>query len=141
MTLKELIDEELDLSNFQKQFNQMMLNINNFSNQAKNVYNDPNIIKNFETLKNSGMLVSKSLADAQAKQQQSQQQQQMQNQEDLSNKVNDMATTQSQQQNQTAAIQKSIETLKNGKDSDLTKQIAATVEKTVNAALKQKKTK
>lgn len=139
MTLRELVDEELDLTNFQKQFNQMLANIDNFSNQAKNVYNDPNILKNFEVLKNSGAAVSKSLADAQAKQQQQVQQQQAQqnaqNKQNLENKVDNVINAQNQQN---TAIQKSIETLKKERDTDITKQIAATVEKTISNALKQK---
>ena len=50
MTLRQLIDEELDLTNFEKQYGQLMQSLNNFSEQAKNVYNDPNILKNFENL-------------------------------------------------------------------------------------------
>ena len=80
MTLREVIDEELDLKEFNKQFAQLMQNLNTFSDQAKSVYNDPNILKNFEMLKQSGMAATKALQMAQ-QQSKDQQQANMQQQQ------------------------------------------------------------
>ncbi len=69
MTLRQLIDEELDLTNFEKQYGQLMQSLNNFSEQAKNVYNDPNILKNFENLKNQGSAIGQAMQQAKLEQQ------------------------------------------------------------------------
>ena len=73
MTLRQLIDEELDLTNFEKQYGQLMQSLNNFSEQAKNIYNDPNILKNFENLKNQGSAIGQAMQQAKLEQQKKQQ--------------------------------------------------------------------
>ena len=122
MTLREIIDEELDLKEFNKQFAQLMQNLNTFSDQAKSVYNDPNILKNFEMLKQSGMAATKALQIAQ-QQNKDQQQANMQQQNQ-------------QNKEQFQQIQKSIETLNKERKDDSTKQIASIVTKEIEKQLK-----
>jgi hypothetical protein len=140
MTLRQVIDEELNLENFNKQFAQLMQNLNNFTNQAKTVYNDPNILKNFETLKQSGMATAKALQMAQQQNKDQQQQNMQQQQQQTSNQVSQMSNAQQQQQQQNKAqfqqIQKSIETLSKERKEDTTKQIASIVTKEIEKQFK-----
>ena len=86
MTLRQLIDEELDLTNFEKQYGQLMQSLNNFSKKTKNVYNDPNILKNFENLKNQGSAIGQAMQQAKLEQQKKQQLEQQQAQQNQQNK-------------------------------------------------------
>lgn len=139
MTLRQLIDEELDLTNFEKQYGQLMQSLNNFSEQAKNVYNDPNILKNFENLKNQGSAIGQAMQQAkleQQKKQQLEQQQAQQNQQNQQNKQQQqdqqnqqLQQVQTQQGKQLQQIQKSVEALAKDKQKSATKEIAKSLAK------------
>lgn len=140
MTLREIIDEELDLKEFNKQFAQLMQNLNTFSDQAKSVYNDPNILKNFEMLKQSGMAATKALQMAQQQSKDQQQANMQQQQQQTTDQVAQMSNAQQQQNQQNKEqfqqIQKSIETLNKERKDDSTKQIASIVTKEIEKQLK-----
>ena len=140
MTLREIIDEELDLKEFNKQFAQLMQNLNTFSDQAKSVYNDPNILKNFEMLKQSGMAATKALQMAQQQNKYQQQANMQQQQQQTTDQVAQMSNAQRQQNQQNKEqfqqIQKSIETLNKERKDDSTKQIASIVTKEIEKQLK-----
>lgn len=132
MTLRQLIDEELDLTNFEKQYGQLMQSLNNFSEQAKNVYNDPNILKNFENLKNQGSAIGQAMQQAKLEQQKKQQleqqnQQNKQQQQDQQNQQ--LQQVQTQQGKQLQQIQKSVEALAKDKQKSATKEIAKSLAK------------
>ena len=137
MTLRQLIDEELDLTNFEKQYGQLMQSLNNFSEQAKNVYNDPNILKNFENLKNQGSAIGQAMQQAkleQQKKQQLEQQQAQQNQQNKQQQQQDqqnqqLQQVQTQQGKQLQQIQKSVEALAKDKQKSATKEIAKSLAK------------
>ena len=162
MTLREIIDEELDLKEFNKQFAQLtpclirqgvnflafrqisivclIQNLNTFSDQAKSVYNDPNILKNFEMLKQSGMAATKALQMAQQQSKDQQQANMQQQQQQTTDQVAQMSNAQQQQNQQNKEqfqqIQKSIETLNKERKDDSTKQIASIVTKEIEKQLK-----
>ena len=133
MTLRQLIDEELDLTNFEKQYGQLMQSLNNFSEQAKNVYNDPNILKNFENLKNQGSAIGQAMQQAKLEQQKKQQLEQQQAQQNQQNKQQQqdqqLQQVQTQQGKQLQQIQKSVEALAKDKQKSATKEIAKTLAK------------
>lgn len=136
MTLRQIIDEELDLTNFEKQYGQLMQSLNNFSEQAKNIYNDPSILKNFESLKTQGTAIGQAMQQAKLEQakleQQKKQQleQDQQNQQDKQNQQNQqLQQTQTQQGKQIQQIQKSVEVLAKDKQKTATKEIAKSLAK------------
>lgn len=136
MTLRQLIDEELDLTNFEKQYGQLMQSLNNFSEQAKNVYNDPNILKNFENLKNQGSAIGQAMQQAKLEQQKKQQLEQQQAQQNQQSKQQQqdqqnqqLQQVQTQQGKQLQQIQKSVEALAKDKQKSATKEIAKSLAK------------
>ena len=136
MTLRQLIDEELDLTNFEKQSGQLMQSLNNFSEQAKNIYNDPNILKNFENLKNQGSAIGQAMQQAKLEQQKKQQLEQQQAQQNQQNKQQQqdqqnqqLQQVQTQQGKQLQQIQKSVEALAKDKKKSATKEIAKSLAK------------
>ena len=136
MTLRQLIDEELDLTNFEKQYGQLMQSLNNFSEQVKNVYNDPNILKNFENLKNQGSAIGQAMQQAKLEQQKKQQLEQQQAQQNQQNKQQQqdqqnqqLQQVQTQQGKQLQQIQKSVEALAKDKQKSATKEIAKSLAK------------
>src|SRR5574344_1172874 len=133
MTLRQLIDEELDLTNFEKQYGQLMQSLNNFSEQAKNVYNDPNILKNFENLKNQGSAIGQAMQQAKLEQQKKQQLEQQQAQQNQQNKQQQqdqqnqqLQQVQTQQGKQLQQIQKSVEALAKDKQKSAINDTATT---------------
>ena len=136
MTLRQLIDEELDLTNFEKQYGQLMQSFTNFNEQAKNVYNDPNILKNFENLKNQGTAIGQAMQQAKLEQQKKQQLEQQQAQQNQQNKQQQqdqqnqqLQQVQTQQGKQLQQIQKSVEALAKDKQKSATKEIAKSLAK------------
>ena len=136
MTLRQLIDEELDLTNFEKQYGQLMQSLNNFRKKKKNVYNDPNILKNFENLKNQGSAIGQAMQQAKLEQQKKQQLEQQQAQQNQQNKQQQqdqqnqqLQQVQTQQGKQLQQIQKSVEALAKDKQKSATKEIAKSLAK------------